>query len=383
VIRKPSILIFIDWYLPGFKAGGPIQSCANLVEHLKEQANFYIITRNTDYCSDEPYSDVISDDWNEVSGSKVHYVSKEQLTYKNIKKLTAQLCPDYIYINGVYSLYFSIVPLLIVRQLKLSNAIVAARGMFAKSATDVKAIKKSVFFSVVKTLNFYKGVKFHATNAFEKADIENVLGKGSEVKIAPNLPKKQLSNNNASRLKNKGELKLISVARIAPEKNTKYAIDILSAYKGSGTIYFDLFGPLYDLAYWKECEAVIKNLPKNVVVRYMGSLEPGNVPTYLEKYHLLFMPSRGENFGHIILESLITGCPVLISDQTPWKNLQNLGIGFDHPLEHCHKFTDTIQSLVNMNQEVYNCLSNKAHSFAKSYCNDSIYVEANRALFNL
>ena len=30
-----------------------------------------------------------------------------------------------------------------------------------------------------------------------------------------------------------------------------------------------------------------------------------------------------ENFGHVIVESWQNGCPVLISENTPWKNLES------------------------------------------------------------
>ena len=54
-MSKKKILIFIDWYLPGYKAGGPIQSVANLVANLKEEFEFSIVTRDTDYCEKLPY----------------------------------------------------------------------------------------------------------------------------------------------------------------------------------------------------------------------------------------------------------------------------------------------------------------------------------------
>ena len=37
----------------------------------------------------------------------------------------------------------------------------------------------------------------------------------------------------------------------------------------------------------------------------------------------MFLPSKGENFGHIIMESLAASTPVIISDLTPWKDLEN------------------------------------------------------------
>ena len=46
---RPKVLVFIDWYLPGYKAGGPVRSLANLVDHLRGRVDFHIVTRNTEY----------------------------------------------------------------------------------------------------------------------------------------------------------------------------------------------------------------------------------------------------------------------------------------------------------------------------------------------
>ena len=36
---KKKILVFVDWYLPGYKAGGQIRSVAAMAGHLKEAYN--------------------------------------------------------------------------------------------------------------------------------------------------------------------------------------------------------------------------------------------------------------------------------------------------------------------------------------------------------
>jgi glycosyltransferase involved in cell wall biosynthesis len=46
---------------------------------------------------------------------------------------------------------------------------------------------------------------------------------------------------------------------------------------------------------------------------------PDDVPGTFAQYDLFAFPSRGENFGHVVLESLSVGTPVLVSDRTPWK----------------------------------------------------------------
>ena len=55
---KKTILCFVDYYLPGYKAGGPIQSIANLVENLGDEFEFYIICNDRDQLDRQPYANV-------------------------------------------------------------------------------------------------------------------------------------------------------------------------------------------------------------------------------------------------------------------------------------------------------------------------------------
>ncbi len=68
-------------------------------------------------------------------------------------------------------------------------------------------------------------------------------------------------------------------------------------------------------------------------MREHGPLPPDRVAEALRANHLLFLPTRSENFGHVILEALAAGCPVLLSDRTPWRNLARAGVGWDLPLD--------------------------------------------------
>ena len=56
--EKNRILIFIDWFLPAYKAGGPIRSIANLVDHLSESFKFYIITGDRDLGDENSFNDI-------------------------------------------------------------------------------------------------------------------------------------------------------------------------------------------------------------------------------------------------------------------------------------------------------------------------------------
>jgi len=55
-MKMTKIIIFIDWYFPGFRSGGPLKSTEGIIENLHEDFLFFIVTRNTDYCDNTPYS---------------------------------------------------------------------------------------------------------------------------------------------------------------------------------------------------------------------------------------------------------------------------------------------------------------------------------------
>ena len=40
---RKKILVAIDWYLPGYKAGGPIRSCASIINCLKDDFDFAVL----------------------------------------------------------------------------------------------------------------------------------------------------------------------------------------------------------------------------------------------------------------------------------------------------------------------------------------------------
>ena len=73
-------------YAPGYKGGGPIQSCINMVENLYDQFDFYVLCADRDYKETEPYSDIKINQWNEVGHAKVYYLSpdKQDLKEKNL-----------------------------------------------------------------------------------------------------------------------------------------------------------------------------------------------------------------------------------------------------------------------------------------------------------
>lgn len=222
---KPKILIFIDWYKPGFKAGGPIRSISNLVSQLNHQYDFYIVTRNTDYLETTPYATIKTNEWNEIDGANVFYLAAENTNKTTIKKLIQGVNPTLIYCNSLYSPKFTLTPIRIAKKLNIKT-VLAVRGMLSEGSLSVKSHKKKVFIQLMRTIGLFSQTTFHATNENEKNDIVKALGKNIKVVVAQNLP--ELKNiAYLPKQKEVGQLKMIFVGRVAPEKNTLFAIEVL------------------------------------------------------------------------------------------------------------------------------------------------------------
>ena len=67
-------------------------------------------------------------------------------------------------------------------------------------------------------------------------------------------------------------------------------------------------------------------------------------------YNLMFLPTLVENFGHAIVESLYFETSVLISDLTPWKNLEAFGVGWSIPLSEECRFISAIEQMPKMDR---------------------------------
>ena len=104
-----KVLIFIDWYKPAYKAGGPISSIFNMVEFLGDHIDFFIVTSNHDL--DNKLSlNVKINTWVKVSKANVIYLDKKNQRIKSLKSLIKHVNPDKIYLNGIFSFFFSILP---------------------------------------------------------------------------------------------------------------------------------------------------------------------------------------------------------------------------------------------------------------------------------
>jgi glycosyltransferase involved in cell wall biosynthesis len=374
---------FAGYYLPGYKAGGPIRTLANMVDRLGDEFQFKIITADRDYGDREPYPKIKIDGWDRVGKADVFYMSPKKRSLSDFKRLFCSTEYDILYLNSFLSPQFTIKPLLL-RRLRLipdNPLVIAPRGEFSPGALGLKSLKKRVYITVAKALGLYKGAVWQASSEHEEADIRQWFGSEARVVIAPNLPPviNAADKPKAVKGKTKGCLKILFLSRISRKKNLDGALKMLKGLKGK--IQFNIYGPMEDKAYWTECQKIISSLPKNIEVQYYESVAHDQVGTVMREHDLFFLPTLGENFGHVILEALCAGCPVLISDQTPWRSLEEKGVGWDLPLNKPEMFQEVLQRCVEINNDEYVKWSERALEYGLTVTKDDGVVEQNRGLF--
>lgn len=381
-MRRKRILCLASYYLPGFRFGGPLRSLLHLQEWLGDEYEFAVVTRNRDLGETRCYEDVACNTWQQVRGVKVLYLTPPYWKPGPIRAAVGSASPDALYFHSSVDFSLTIVPLILRRLGLLARrlpVLVAPRGEFSPGARAIKRRRKAVYFLFAKLAGLYRGVTWHATKDEEAAEIRSLWGMDVEVVVAPNLPSKLRAAEPAARPpKQAGVLRLVFLSRIARMKNLHGALKILQGVTTPVTM--DIYGTREDPAYWTECLALIDQLPGNVAVTYQGAVPPESVIGTLSAYDALFLPTLGENFGHVIHEALLAGCPVLISDRTPWRGLAAERAGFDVPLDRPELSREAIERLTAMDDPEHRRWSAGARARGERYSGNAELVGRTRAM---
>jgi glycosyltransferase involved in cell wall biosynthesis len=365
-----KILVFTDWYEPGFKAGGPIRSAINFAFHMKGTYEVFVFTSDRDLGDLAPYKDIKTDQWLiKDDHLQLFYATPEFLKWGNLVAMIRIIKPDFIYLNSMFSKYFSLYPLMMKRFGNINAEIVLApRGMLRDSALAFKSLKKKLFLSVFNLLRMPAFIRFHATDSTEASDIRLHFGSNTRIQQSGNFPGAQHPFLPVAE-KQVGGIKMIFVGRIHPVKNLAFLLDCLADVQVK--VELTIVAAIEDQQYWKICSDKITKFAPHINVEMLSEVPHEALEKILLRHHLFVLPTKGENFGHAIYEALAAGRPVLVSDQTPWRNLQSRMAGWDLPLSNREAFQQVIKEVAAMDIDELNRYCLHAWQFCHDFVNGS------------
>lgn len=361
--HKKSILIISGYYYPAFKAGGPIQSLISLVAYLKKDYDVTVVAEAYDI--DGTVLKVTTNEICQNDGYKIIYTDS---TYsaKDFKGFLKSYNYDFIYLNSFFSWRHAI---RIIGILYLSKAkiIMAPRGQLSPGALAINNKIKGAYLTFFKAVFKKKIYRYHATSELEYRHIKAKLNiKEDQLFLAQNLKDIAINNDAFFRTnKNIGSLKLVNISRISPKKNLAFALDILRNVPSG--VSLDIYGPVEDKNYWNECLIIARKMPDGVSVNYKGDVKPEDVIKTLNQYDAFFFPTKGENFGHVIMEALIAGLPLIISNETPFINLQDQNVGWDIPLKNKELYIKVIAELLKYDSNDIYTIKKGIYDFLQQY----------------
>ncbi len=380
---KPRILVFLHYYLPGVRSGGPLQSIRYLTEALGDEFSFDIVTLDRDKGDISAYPGIVPNEWNTVGRARVLYLSPDRLGIYSLLRLLSSEEADCLYVNSFFARQFSMVPML--GWLLGTNAqravVLAPRGEFSLGAVGLKARRKRLFIGIAGLLPSYRRVVWHASTVSERADIHREFGTEAKVRVAMEIaaPGSPVSACEMRTDKIPGSLRVVFLSRIVEKKNLLGALHALSGVIGD--VEFNVYGPAEDPVYLSKCRQAIAQLPGNISVTVRPEVANAQVPAIFAAHHVFLFPTLGENYGYVIGEALAAGCPVILSDQTPWQGLQGAGAGWNIPLGQPEIFRMAVQRYVDMTLGEFQEASAAARKFAVDFSRRSDVVAENRSLF--
>lgn len=336
-----KILIVMGGFFPGQKYGGPPVSVNNFCSLFRED-ECYIVTKNHDKDESVPYEGIDSGIWTKRDNCYVKYVSDESYKKSEFEKVILEIKPDVLYLQGLFQ--SCVLPCLELAKQYSLKVVLAPRGELCAGALK-KKYKKIPYIVYLRMRKLVRNIAYQSTSEEETDAIKQYLkAKNNQIYFLtniPSIPKKEYMRV----IKKRGEGKFVFLSRIHPKKNLISAIDYMKGVQGN--VVFDIYGPIEDEEYWKVCKQKINELPANIVANYCGLIGHEKVQEIFSRYDAFLFPTFSENYGHVIAEALSVGTVVIISDQTPWTDVNESKAGWANSLDNKKGFERAIQTVIN------------------------------------
>jgi len=359
-------LIFLDYFTPAFKAGGPIRLFEEVAQAAPPDQSVAIVAQNHDWGDPAPLPGVQAGVWSSFANARTYYADRARTSFAAIRGLLREERPAVVHLNSVFSRVWTLKILLLRRFGVLGPHVkvyLAPHGEFAPSALAIKRGRKSVFLTLARFSGLFSGLHWIATSAKEADEIRAIARPSTPVLTMP--PPFPAPVPRAAGGKLKGRARFVFLARISAMKNIGLIFDLLPLLEGD--FEFHIYGPI-DPSYRGQWEAHLAQTDSRGLrdkVHYHGPVDARETRATLARYDFFVQPSLSENFGFSILEALAAGTPAVISNQTPWNDISEKSAGAVLPLADRDLWRGTLQEFIDMDESSWQPWSRAAQTWIR------------------
>lgn len=353
-------LLIPAWSFYPSQEGGPSNALYWLASGLA-RAGYEVRVVATNRCLNSKA--IVENTWIRLNGFDVIYADVE--LYHTTLANEIKKC-DVVIANGVCTLSGFIFKIRVLCQGK--KLILSPRGELLSPAiyhkgTVYGVLKKCMFY--LMRLAYGQRVLYHATSEEEYRSIKSTMGKKARIVLIPNymiLPERVEDGYNVYLPQY-----FLYVGRINQIKNLDILIDALSKSKFftnsdlklliAGEKKGDYYNALVDK---------VEKMNLSNKVCFLGMVEGKEKDRLFAKAKCLFLLSKSENFGNVIIEALSQGTPVIASKGTPWQRLEETNAGFWINAESDIVAT-RIDELLSMSVSEYVQMRNSAYMLSREF----------------
>lgn len=363
-----NILVFINNYLPSYKSGGPVRSISNLIESLPEYFSFDVVCNDRDAGDLEPFNCACIDGYVTLAKERVLYLPSRFLDAFFMLRKNLSHKYDVVYLSSFFNFKFSFIPffLILFGVIYANKIIISPRGELMAGALEIGRYKKNIYILFMKMLFKFKSPSFHSTSTDETASIKRFFPHYSIHEVT-NLPRtfSCINDSDVIDYSQKSILRFVYISRVTEKKNLRFFIESLVRTNTNIAFILDIYGPANGKDF-KYLESILKiDFGDNFTVNYNGPINNDEVLEILPNYDYFVLPTKGENFGHAIVESLLSGVPVIISKFTPFSDVEDFGSGFVIDISNLDSITlkfDEISSFHKNPYAIQRYVENKLNS---------------------
>jgi len=329
-------------YYPS-EAGGPANTLYWLNKSIgKKGVNSFILSTKYGLPKGKIEVKELYDNYN----INVDFVDNAHIDFFTTGQLRKVRLTDVVHFS---SLFFAPTLFLLFYTLILGKGIIISpRGELYPAALARKPVVKRVYLYCIKF--FQKKIIFHSTNNFETGLIREYFPLAKSIVQVPNyidLPEKHYVTKRNQ---------ILFLGRINPIKNIDVLIKAYAQLPDKVREKYKLvIAGEAKLEYEKDYLITLKNLTNKMNladVEFIGGIYKAEKEKLLAESYCTVLPSKSENFGNVVLESLAQGTPVIVSTGAPWDIIDKYEIGY-WVRPTVDQLRDALDKLLNLEESAY------------------------------